>query len=137
MTVNAWAPLCLSRAFRRFAKRGAIVNILDARRPGEDAAHVAYSLSKLALEGITRICATQFAPYIRVNAVAPGLILPPPGKDVSYLENLKYRVPLRRYGDPRDIATAVVFLVKSRFITGEIVHVDGGRRRLGSVKAKS
>jgi pteridine reductase len=133
MTVNAWAPFCLSRAFNRYAKKGVIVNILDARRTGEDASHAAYSISKHALEGITRLCAMRFAPHIRVNAVAPGLILPPQDKDVSYLEKLKKRVPLQRYGDPRDIADAVVFLVKSRFITGEIVHVDGGRRKLGTI----
>jgi NAD(P)-dependent dehydrogenase (short-subunit alcohol dehydrogenase family) len=133
MTVNAWAPFCLSRAFQRNVKKGVIVNILDARRTGEDASHVAYSISKHALEGITRLCAMRFAPHIRVNAVAPGLILPPQGKDMSYLEKLKSRVPLRRFGDPQDIADAVVFLVKSRFITGEIVHADGGRRTLGTI----
>jgi len=136
MLVNAWAPLCLSRAFAKSAKLGAIVNILDARRPGQDLAHVAYSLSKYTLEGITRLCAAQFAPNIRVNAVAPGLILPPAGKDLSYLEKLKDRVPLKSYGDPRDIADAVVFLAKSNFITGEILHVDGGRNKLGSVNKK-
>jgi pteridine reductase len=130
--VNAWAPLCLSREFAKASTQGAIVNILDARRPGEDKFHVAYSLSKQALEVISRLCASQFAPDIRVNGVAPGLILPPPGKNMSYLEKLKDRVPLRTYGHPQDIADAVVFLVKSRFITGEILHVDGGRNQLGS-----
>ena len=133
MLVNAWAPLNLSRAFAKAAKQGVIVNILDARQPGQDRHHVAYSLSKYALEAVTRLCAVQFAPNIRVNAVAPGLILPPAGKDMSYLEKLRDRVPLRAYGNPQDIAEAVVFLVKSRFITGEILHVDGGRNQLGSV----
>jgi pteridine reductase len=133
MLVNAWAPLCLSRAFTVSAKQGAIVNILDARRPGQDRFHVAYSLSKYALEAMTHLCAAEFAPNIRVNGVAPGLILPPPGKDVSYLEKLKDRVPLKTYGGPQDIADAVVFLVKSKFITGEILHVDGGRNRLGTM----
>ena len=132
MVVNAWAPFCLSRAFMKSAKKGAIINILDARCVGEDPSHVAYSLSKNALEAITRLCAAQFAPDIRVNGVAPGLILPPAGKDISYLEKLKARVPLQKYGDPQDIADAVVFLVKNRFITGEILHVDGGRHQLGS-----
>jgi pteridine reductase len=130
MTVNAWAPLCLSRSFMKSAKKGVIINILDARRVEEDSSHVAYSISKHTLEGITRLCAAQFAPHIRVNGVAPGLILPPPGKDMSYLEKLKKRVPLQQYGEPRDIADAVMFLVRNRFITGEILHVDGGRREL-------
>jgi pteridine reductase len=136
MLVNAWAPLCISRAFAKAAKQGVIVNILDARQPGQDRFHAAYSLSKYALEAITLQSATQFAPHIRVNGVAPGLILPPTGKDFSYLEKLKDRVPLKTYGNPQDIADAVVFLVKSRFITGQIVYIDGGRRQLGSVNTK-
>ena len=132
MLVNAWAPLNVSRAFAKTARKGAIVNILDARRPGQDRSHAAYSISKHALAAITHLCASEFAPNIRVNAVAPGLILPPAGKDMSYMEKLKDRVPLKTYGDPQDIADAVAFLVKSRYITGEILHVDGGRNRLGS-----
>jgi pteridine reductase len=135
MLVNAWAPLCLSRAFAKSAKQGAIINILDARKPGQDRSHAAYSLSKCVLDAVTLQCATQFAPHIRVNGVAPGLILPPAGKDFSYLEKLKDRVPLKTYGNPQDIADAVVFLVKSRFITGQIVYIDGGRRQLGSIPA--
>lgn len=128
MRINAWAPLSLSRAFALKVKKGAIVNILDARLPGHDRSHIAYSLSKYALMNITRICALEFAPGVRVNAVAPGLILPPEGKGVSYIEQLKERVPLRACGTPRDIAEAVLFLVKSAYITGEILYVDGGRR---------
>ncbi len=131
MLINAWAPLSLSRAFAKSAHQGAIVNILDARRPGQDRFHAAYAVSKQALAAITLMCASEFAPGIRVNAVAPGLILPPAGKDASYLEKLKGRVPLKACGDPQDIADAVAFLVKSRYITGEILHVDGGRNRLG------
>ena len=101
---------------------------LDARLPGHDRSHIAYSLSKYALMNITRICALEFAPGVRVNAVAPGLILPPEGKTVSYMEKLKNRVPLRACGTPRDIAEAVLFLVKSAYITGEILYVDGGQR---------
>jgi NAD(P)-dependent dehydrogenase (short-subunit alcohol dehydrogenase family) len=131
MRINAWAPLSLSRAFARKVKKGSIVNILDARLPAFDRSHAAYSLSKSVLMNATPMCALEFAPGIRVNAVAPGLILPPPGKDISYIENLKKRVPLRSYGAPRDIADAVMFLVKSRYCTGEILYIDGGRRHAG------
>ena len=132
MRINAWAPLCLSRSFAQKAvHHGSIVNILDARLPSHDRYHVAYSLSKAALQHATRMCALEFAPHIRVNGVAPGLILPPAGKNMAYLKKLKDKVPLRTYGKPQDIADAVVFLVKSDFITGEIIHVDGGRHSLG------
>lgn len=76
---------------------------------------------------MTTHLALAYAPNCTVNAVAPGLILPPPGKDQSYLEALAETVPLRRHGCPEDIAAAVLFLLKSDFITGEVIFVDGGR----------
>jgi pteridine reductase len=130
MRVNAWAPLCLSRAFAKTARGGSIVNLLDALIAGHDKNHVAYILSKHLLAAITKICALEFAPRIRVNAVAPGLILPPAGKTASYLNKLKKNIPLRMHGGPDDIAAAVVFLATSLFITGETIFVDGGKHLL-------
>ena len=132
MLVNAWAPFCLSRSFAAAVKSGAIVNVLDARVPGHDPRHIAYIFSKHMLTVMTRICALEFAPRIRVNGVSPGLILPPAGKDFSYLEKLKDKVPLRAYGSVQDVASAVVLLATNKFITGEIIYVDGGRRALQS-----
>jgi pteridine reductase len=128
--VNAWAPLCLSRAFAKTAQGGSIVNLLDARIAGHDKNHVAYILSKHMLAAITKMCALEFAPRIRVNAVAPGLILPPAGETAAYLNRLKKTVPLKTHGTPHDIAAAVVFLAKSPFITGETIFVDGGKHLL-------
>ncbi|HUI90725.1 MAG TPA: SDR family oxidoreductase [Chitinivibrionales bacterium] len=129
--VNAWAPLCLSRAFAETARPGgSIVNLLDARIAGYDKSHVAYILSKHLFAAITRQCAIEFAPRIRVNAVAPGLILPPAGKTEAYLNKLKNTVPLRMHGRPEDLAAAVVFLAKSPFVTGETIFVDGGKHLL-------
>ncbi len=132
---NAWAPLCLSRAFATTAKKGCIVNLLDARIAGRDATHAAYILSKHLLAALTKICALEFAPRIRVNGVAPGLILPPAGKTEAYLDSLAARVPLRMHGSADDIARAVLFLALSPFITGEIIFVDGGRHLLRDVFA--
>ena len=64
---------------------------------------------------------------LTVNAVAPGLILPPPDKDESYLQSLVHTVPLQRHGEPQDIADGVAFLIQSDFITGQVIYVDGGR----------
>jgi len=125
--VNAWAPFVLSRAFARQVRRGKIVNLLDSRITGYDWSHAAYILSKHMLAVLTRMTALAFAPQITVNAVAPGLILPPRGKDQDYLERLKDTVPLKRHGGPQDVAQAVVFLLKSDFITGQVICVDGGR----------
>jgi len=125
--VNAWAPFVLSREFARLADRGKIINLLDTRVAGYDRAHVAYVLSKKMLLDLTMMCALEFAPGFTVNGVAPGLILPPPGKDENYLDGLAKTVPLRKHGGPGDIADAVLYLLKSDFVTGQILYVDGGR----------
>jgi hypothetical protein len=128
--VNAWAPFVLSREFSRLASSGKIINILDTKISGHDRAHVAYILSKRMLAVLTGMCALEFAPGITVNAVAPGLILPPAGKDDAYLEQLAQRVPLKRHGGPEDITDAVLYLLGSDFVTGQTIYVDGGRHLL-------
>ncbi|MFA5044074.1 MAG: SDR family oxidoreductase [Kiritimatiellia bacterium] len=128
LQINTWAPLVLSREFARRAGRGKIVNILDSRIVGHDRAHVAYILSKQALAVLTEMMAVEFAPGITVNGVAPGPILPPPGKDDGYLDDLAKNLPLKRHGNPGDIADAVLYLLGSDFVTGQVVFVDGGRR---------
>jgi len=126
--VNAWTPLVLSREFARLAGRGTIINLLDTKIAGYDQKHVAYILSKKMLAELTTMCASEFAPGIRVNAIAPGLILPPSGKDEAYLESLAQTVPLRRHGAPGDITDAALYLLKSDFVTGQVIYIDGGRR---------
>ena len=128
--VNAWAPFVLSRDFTRLARGGKIINLLDARITGHDPAHMAYLLSKQMLASLTRLCALEFAPAFTVNGVAPGLILPPAGKDEAYLDRLAEKVPLRKHGGPQDIADAVLYLLKSDYVTGQIIYVDGGRHLL-------
>ena len=125
--VNAWAPFALSRDFVRLAERGKIINLLDTRIIGNDRAHVAYVLSKKMLSALTMMSALEFAPSFTVNGVAPGLILPPEGKDESYLDVLAKSVPLRKHGGPGDIAEAVLYLLKSDYVTGQILYVDGGK----------
>ena len=127
LQVNAWAPFVLSRAFAGTAQRGKIINMLDSRVTSYDWGHVAYILSKHALATLTEMMALQYAPRITVNGIAPGLILPPPGKDDSYIESLVKTVPLKRRGDPGDIAEAIIYLLKSDFVTGQVIYVDGGR----------
>lgn len=131
MQINAWAPLTLCREFKKQATHGKIVNLLDARLDSFDFNHVAYMLSKQALAWLTKIMAIEFAPDISVNAVSPGLILPPEGKDESYLNSLIDSVPLKKHGKPHDVAQAVIYLITSEFLTGQIINVDGGRHLHG------
>ena len=131
LRVNAWAPFALGRDFARRVGRGKIVNLLDARIVGYDWAHAAYYLSKQMLAVLTRMMALEFAPHVTVNAVAPGLILPPPGEDESYLDRLSDTVPLKRHGEAEDVTEAIVYLLKSDFVTGQVLFVDGGRHLRG------
>ena len=125
--INAWAPLVLTRAFAAQSERGHVINLLDSRVSGFDHTHAAYVLSKHVLSAITRTAAIELAPGIAVNGIAPGLILPPAGKDEQYVERLAQTVPLKRSGAPEDIAAAAVYLATSEFVTGETIYVDGGR----------
>jgi pteridine reductase len=125
--VNAWTPFILSREFANKVKSGKIINLLDTRINSYDFNHVAYILSKNMLATLTRMMALEFAPGITVNGIAPGLILPPPRQDQSYLDKLIDTVPLKKHGDPQDIAAAAVYLLKSEFITGQVINIDGGR----------
>jgi NAD(P)-dependent dehydrogenase (short-subunit alcohol dehydrogenase family) len=131
--INALAPLLISRSFAKQGRSGAIVNLLDTRITSYDAHHAAYHLSKRMLYEMTRMTAVEFAPAVRVNAVAPGVILPLPGKDDSYLEGLRRTNPLNRIGTVEGVAEAVLFLLESDFITGQVVFVDGGRHLKGGL----
>jgi pteridine reductase len=133
--INLKSPFFLSQAFARVAgqshspspRAGHIVNIADWRgvRPG--IGHVAYTLTKAALIAMTKSLALALAPNIQVNAIAPGMILPPPGKGPSYLERQAGKIPAQRVGSPQEIAKALLFLLRSDFVTGELIFVTGGQ----------
>lgn len=128
---NAFAPLQIARCFAAQGRPGAIVNLLDARVLDYNRSHVAYHLSKQMLLSLTQMMATEFAPAVRVNAVAPGLILPPQGADPDSFEKLAHTNLLGRVGDVEDVTDAVMFLLESGFITGQVIFVDGGRHLKG------
>ena len=109
------------------------MNLLDSRITDYDREHAAYHLSKRMLFALTRMLALELAPRTIVNAVAPGLILPPEGKDEDYLRRMAHTVPLNRHGDAGDIEQAVLFLLRCEFVTGQVIFVDGGRHMEGRV----
>ena len=133
LRVNTFAPLEASRAMAETCDDGVIINLLDTRALDYDHTHVPYHLSKRLLATLTRIMALEFAPRIRVNAVAPGLVLPPEGKDESYLAALAPSTPLLTWGGPEDVVDAVLYLVRARFVTGQTLYIDGGRHMKGHV----
>lgn len=133
INIHAWAPLQLARCIYSQHKKGVIINILDTRLWDYDPRHASYYLGKQLLRHITRFLAIEFAPEIRVNAIAPGLILPPPGETEEYLKKMSKTNPLQTFGDEKDVSDALIFLLKAKFITGQVIFVDGGRFLLGSV----
>ncbi|HSM54888.1 MAG TPA: SDR family oxidoreductase [Candidatus Sulfomarinibacteraceae bacterium] len=119
---NAVAPGMLEQG------AGAIVNIIDlsAWEPWPDFA--AHSVGKSALLGLTRQLALELAPAVRVNAVAPGPVLPPAEYDEERIARSADRTLLGRWGNPQDIAQAVLYFINADYVTGEALAVDGGER---------
>lgn len=134
LRVNLTAPFLLCREViphMRRAGSGKIVNLgdvdTDRPRPG----YGPYTISKAGLHALTLALATELAPLIQVNAVAPGAILPPEGASRRLIAAIIARTPARSLGDPGDVASAVLYLLSaSRFVTGHILAVDGGRSRM-------
>jgi NAD(P)-dependent dehydrogenase (short-subunit alcohol dehydrogenase family) len=129
LDINLTAPFLLSQAFARSLPEthvGRIVNILDWRalRPGAD--HLPYTISKAALAALTRSLAAAMAPRITVNGLALGAILPPSPK--ADLQHIIKPVPAGRWAEPDEVGQALLFLLDGPgYITGEILHLDGGR----------
>jgi NAD(P)-dependent dehydrogenase (short-subunit alcohol dehydrogenase family) len=117
---NAVAPGMIERG------EGAIVNIIDlsAWQPWPGLA--AHGVGKAALLALTRQLALELAPAVRVNAVAPGPVLLPTGYPPEQVDRIAARTLLERWGTPEDVAEAVLFLVRSNYITGTTITVDGG-----------
>jgi pteridine reductase len=127
---NLFAPLLLMRAFARHSGGGKIINLLDRRIAGHDTECVSYVLAKKALAELTALAALELAPRFTVNGVAPGAVLPPPGKGADYLHDQAGPVPLQRIITPQAVAQAVLTLLGNDAITGQILFVDGGQHLL-------
>ncbi len=130
LQINLTAPMQLAYLLRDElrARRGRIVNLSDAAvdRPWRE--YLAYAVSKGALDTLTRGLARALAPEVNVVAVAPGVAAWPADFDPARRAELTDRIPLRRAGQPEDIADAVCFLLeRGDYITGATIPVDGGR----------
>jgi NAD(P)-dependent dehydrogenase (short-subunit alcohol dehydrogenase family) len=134
--LHATAPVLLGRALAAQRRPGSIVNITDARSLTDyDPAHVAYHASKRLLDTFTRMMAIEFAPLVRVNAIAPGLVLPPEGARAATLQRIAAASPLQALGSVDDLLRALFYLLESPYVTGQTLYVDGGRHLRGAVYA--
>jgi NAD(P)-dependent dehydrogenase (short-subunit alcohol dehydrogenase family) len=130
---NARAPFLVAQAAARVMQRrgqdhqGKIVNIVDVAGELMWPGYFAYSVSKAALIAVNRGMAKAYAPAIQVNGIAPGPVLFPEYYTDEQKRSAVERTLLKRVGSPVDIVNAIVFLIENDYITGEIIHVDGGR----------
>ena len=130
---NLKAPLFLAQAAADELRRrhGCIVNIADIHAERPMHGHLLYSVAKSGLAALTRGLAQEMAPQVRVNAVAPGVIIWPEGEkwaDVEQRRKIVAHTLLKREGEPDDVAKTVAFLIQDApYITGQVIAVDGGR----------
>jgi len=133
LTVNLKAPFLLCRQIGEIMcrqGRGKIINLADIAGAKVWAEFIPYSVSKAGLIALTKGLAKALAPAVQVNAIAPGTVLLPDDSAREEQARAVERVPLRRLGSIDDIARAVLYLIESDFVTGEVLAVDGGQRLL-------
>lgn len=125
ISINALTPILLMKHYQSMKKTGSIINMVDSRVDRNDHKYYSYSLSKKMLCDATKISALDYYPNIRVNAIAPGAILPP---STTQRSNIMSSSSLDKYNRTPDILNAIDYLLGSIYINGEILFIDGGKR---------
>lgn len=120
--VHVKAPYLLTRDYARQVRKGNIINILDSNIARNKADEFAYLLSKKCLHELTKMAAVELAPDIRVNALAPGMILKPENQPDKAPSNL-----VQRHGSPQDVLQAVDYLLDNQMLTGQCLYLAGGK----------
>lgn len=127
LDLNLRAPFLLAqKCANKMTDGGLIVNITDIGAQKAWSRYPSYTVSKAALESLTRILARALAPRIRVNALAPGFVLQSEIVSDEEWQRLINRIPLKRPARSEEIAAALEFLLKNEYITGQTIVVDGG-----------
>ena len=129
ININLMAPFILMREFKKKVNNGLIINILDERILRRAPTFGAYSVSKSALAYLTELSAVSWGETIRVNGIAPGLILPPSGSSDEYLIKNASNIPTKTHGNTSDILRGFDYLLDSPFVNGEILFIDGGESK--------
>ena len=126
MNVNLRAPFFLIRDFAKYCETGNIINFVDTRITMNKSNFAAYSLSKKGLWDLTQMAALELAPAVRVNAIAPGVTLPPPEQDEEYLFKLAEKIPMKKPGGIEPILKSVDYILTNNHLTGQLIFADGG-----------
>jgi len=130
LDTNLRAPFFLTQHLAegmRARGGGVVINIADLSGVQAWSGHAAHGIAKAGLVHFTRIAARQLGPEVRVNAIAPGTVLPPEGTSEDEIDRLARGSALQRIGNPADVVEAVLYLVRADFVTGQLLAVDGGR----------
>lgn len=127
LDLNLRAPFLVAQAAaRRMTTGGLIVNISDSGAHKAWTRYPSYVTSKAGLEALTKTLARALAPEIRVNAIAPGLVLPSDVVNEEQWNKLVAKIPLQRPAKLEEITSALEFLVRNEYMTGQTIVVDGG-----------
>ncbi|MCX6236305.1 MAG: SDR family NAD(P)-dependent oxidoreductase [Bacteroidia bacterium] len=130
MMVNYVSPFILMRDFANIADNGQIINIADARIKNNKSDYLSYSLSKKSLWELTKMAALELAPHFRVNAIAPGAVLTPAGKDQRYLEKVAVNTPMKISSGVNSVLKSIDFIIDNEDLTGQLIYCDGGAHLL-------
>ncbi len=128
MAVNLAAPVNLIRAVAAAGRPAVAINFLDFKVWRPSASFLSYTLAKAALHHATAMLARELAPTMRVNAVAPGVVLPSGGQSADEYRAVVRSTPLEREIDLDDLLRAVLYLVRTESVTGQTLFVDAGFR---------
>jgi len=126
LAVNLRSPFFLCKYYRLHSKTGNIINIIDNKIAFNQNTYAAYLLTKKSLAEFTKMAALEFSPHIRVNGIAPGVILPAPSRSKEYIEWRKQGIPLKMQGSTHNITQGIINILENDFITGQIFTIDGG-----------
>lgn len=124
--VNLFTPLLLTRYFAHAVQVGQVINIIDNKIAYHQYPYAAYLLSKKSLAELTRMAALEFAPRLRINGIAPGVVLPAAQRISDYVEWRIEAIPVNHQGKPNHLVQALHYLLENSFVTGQILFVDGG-----------
>ncbi len=129
VALNLRAPMLLAQAAASLLERndGAVINIGDHMASEPWRGYLPHGVAKAAVEALTRHLASAMAPHVRVNCVVPGAVLAPDGWGAPHQAAFAEETPLKRIGSPDDVIGAILYLAQARYVTGEILRVDGGR----------
>ncbi|MBP5638876.1 MAG: SDR family oxidoreductase [Victivallales bacterium] len=132
LDINFRAPFELMRCYRNRCSSGCIINLLDYRVRLADPASAGYAIAKKALADVSEAAALEWAPSFRVNAIAPGIVIPPEGVPKERMQRLIDKIPTRCRTTESDVAKAALFLAETPSVNGQILYLDGGLHLLGA-----